>query len=80
MDCGHELVTGSKACGYSYKYESAIGFGKAASVQDYGEKAHALNKIMAHYTEKNDFIFSHNEVNAVEIIKVQADEYSAKRH
>lgn len=82
MDCRNELVTGdeSKACTYSYKYESVIGYGNAVFVEEYDEKIYALNKIMAHYTENNSYTFSPNEVGAVEIIKILADEYTAKRH
>lgn len=80
MDCGHELIAGSTACEYSYKYESIIGYGNAVFVEEQDEKINALNKIMEHYTGNDKFIFSPDNVGAVEIIKVSADEYTAKRH
>lgn len=79
MDCGHELIAGTQACNYGYKYESVIGNGNAVFVEDYSEKIHALKKIMAKYTGNDDFNFSPDKTNLVTIIKVRADEYTAKR-
>ncbi len=45
-----ELVRSEKACGYTMKYKSVIGFGKAFFVYDFKEKKKALDTIMSHYS------------------------------
>lgn len=80
MDCGHALVEGTNACNYGYRYESVIGNGKAEIVEEYDEKVRSLNKIMEKYAGTGDFSFSPNETASVTIIKIQTDDYTAKRN
>lgn len=53
MDCGHALRTADTACGHSYTYQSIMGTGTVAEIQDLGEKQQALERIMAHLTGQN---------------------------
>lgn len=50
MDCGHALRTADTACGHSFSYQSIMGTGTVAEVQDAEEKQKALEVIMAHLT------------------------------
>jgi len=45
-----EIVRSKKACNYTMKYKSVIGFGKAFFVHDFREKKKALDTIMSHYS------------------------------
>lgn len=80
MDSGHKVIIEQKPCNYSYKYESVIGNGKAVFLEEHGEKAHALGKILEHYAGTEDYSFSDGELHAVTVFKIQAEEYSAKRN
>ena len=53
MDCGHALRTADTACGHSYTYQSIMGTGTVAEIQDLGEKQQALESIMTHLTGQN---------------------------
>ena len=65
-------------CGYSTKYRSVIGFGKAFLVDDFEEKAMALNIVTQHYS--SDFYqFSEKELENVAIIKVEIDSMTGKK-
>ena len=82
MDGGHELEAGKTACQYSYFYASNIGNGKAEIVTEPEEKSRALAAIMKHQTGK---VFEELESNlklgaAVEIIRVEVEEFTCKRH
>ena len=53
MDCGHALRTADTACGHSYTYQSIMGTGTVAEIQDLGKKQQALESIMTHLTGQN---------------------------
>jgi nitroimidazol reductase NimA-like FMN-containing flavoprotein (pyridoxamine 5'-phosphate oxidase superfamily) len=50
FDVDHEVVEGEKACKWSMKYRSVIGFGKASFVDDPEEKRKGLDAILEHYS------------------------------
>lgn len=82
MDGAHELVTGKTACEYSYHYASLVGNGRAQIVTEPKEKLMALALIMKHQTGKD---FEELEKNsklgqAVGVIRVEAGEFTCKRH
>ena len=80
MDTKHELVAGNIACDYSYMYQSVIGKGSIEFIENYEEKKHALEVIMAHYSDKKDWQFSEARINAVAVMKLNVTEWSAKEH
>jgi len=49
FDTGCEIVQADKPCKWGMAYQSVIGFGLAAFVDDEEEKRNALDIIMAHY-------------------------------
>lgn len=82
MDGEHALAAGRTACQYSYYYASIIGNGRAGMVTDLKEKSKALAIIMKHQTGE---WFGELEANrklgqAVEIIRVEVEEFTCKRH
>lgn len=80
MDSGHVLVNGTRACDYGYKYESVIGTGHTVFVDSHEEKLYSLQKLMAQYAGADNFDFTPEETGLVTILKVTADEYTAKRN
>ena len=48
MDTRHALVEGETACAYSYRYQSVMGRGRIRLIEEYEEKVHGLQAIMAH--------------------------------
>lgn len=77
MDCNVNAFSGEVACQYGTSYESVIGFGKAAIVEDVNEKMRMLSVLMKTQTGK-DFEFNEKLVSIVSIIHIEVDEYTAK--
>ncbi len=78
VDFDHELVIADKACGFSMKYESVIGFGKAFFVEDQKEKKEAFDIIMSHYS-KDNFDYEMEEIENVCIIRIDIDSMIGKK-
>ncbi|NMC59181.1 MAG: pyridoxamine 5'-phosphate oxidase family protein [Candidatus Methanofastidiosa archaeon] len=78
VDFDHELVIADKACGFSMKYESVIGFGKAFFVEDQKEKKEAFDIIMSHYS-KDNFDYEMEEIENVCIIRIDIDSMTGKK-
>lgn len=79
MDCGHVLQEGDAACDYSMAFESVIGTGNVAFVENAEEKKGALNRIMGKYTEQTDFAYRDAMLSAVTVLKLTAEEFTGKR-
>ncbi len=79
IDIGSEIVEGDDACGWSIKYYSIIGFGKAFLVEDFEEKRKALDIIMEHYSNKSSFEYPEDAVNNTAIIKVKIESMTGKK-
>jgi len=65
-------------CSWGMTYQSVIGFGKAAFVEDSDEKHKALNLIMGQYSDQQ-FQFPQNKVKAMAIIKVEIESMTGKQ-
>lgn len=79
MDIDHELVLANKACGYSMKFKSVVGYGKMFEVEDKNEKIEALNYIMNQYTGKNNFEYEDKMLNVTKILRLEISEISGKQ-
>jgi uncharacterized protein len=66
-----------RVCKWSTKYRSVIGFGKAFIIDNWQEKATALNIITQHYGA-NHHDFSEKEVEKLSIIKVEISNMTGK--
>ncbi|KYC52409.1 MAG: Pyridoxamine 5'-phosphate oxidase [Candidatus Methanofastidiosum methylothiophilum] len=78
VDINHELVLSEQACGFSMKYESVIGFGKAYFISDSFEKKQALDTIMSHYSE-GDFSYSSEEMEKICVIRIDIESMTGKK-
>lgn len=79
MDCSHELITASIACGHSMNYESIIGNSIAEFVKDNEEKKEALNLLMKKYTKKDNYTFDEKMLSRVTVLKLNSFDFTAKR-
>lgn len=79
-DTKGELRGGDIACGYTYMYASIMGTGKIELVENRGEKKRALDCIMRRYTKKSGWEYDENALESVAVIKLTAEEISAKEH
>ncbi len=80
MDTRHELVEGTTACGFSYRYQSIIGTGAVSMITDRTEKIHGLTQIMSHYSSKQHWSFSEQMIDLAAVMKVEVTEWSCKQH
>jgi len=78
VDLDHEIVPAAKACKWSLKYRSVIGFGRSSFVDDLEEKRRALDAIMSHHSNER-FQYSEKDLRAVTVIKVQIDSMTGKQ-
>lgn len=79
MDCEHRLITGDKACKYSYSFKSIIGNGTAVFLDDAEEKKSALSILMKHQTGQ-EFSFDDGMMDSVSVFKVVAHQFTGKYH
>jgi nitroimidazol reductase NimA-like FMN-containing flavoprotein (pyridoxamine 5'-phosphate oxidase superfamily) len=77
LDCDTEVRTGEKACDFSMRYRSVIGFGNAAFVEATAAKREALDIIMNHYAE-GAFEYPDASVNRISVFKVEIDTMTGK--
>lgn len=78
-DCSFSLVKGSSACRWSALFESVIGEGRAALVDDPEEKRDALDLLMKRYGFEGKPSYEPAELAAVAVIRLEMDRISAKR-
>ncbi len=78
FDIDHEVVQGPKACDWSMKYRSAIGFGRASVLAGDDEKREALHMIMRQYAGQGKFSFSDAILQKTAVIKIDIEEISGK--
>lgn len=78
MECGVIPFEGTAACQYGMSYRSLMGKGTAKLVTDTDEKQLGLSILMKTQTGK-DFSFNEKLVSIVNVIKITADSYSAKK-
>lgn len=77
FDVDHEVVQDNKACKWSMKYRSVIGFGKASFVENLEEKKRALDAIMEHYSGMT-FDYPESAIQNTMIIKVEIESMTGK--
>lgn len=74
----HETMPAEKACDWSVRFESLIGFGRAEFVEDLDEKRQALDRIMAQYA-KGAFSYPEAALKATAVFKVVLERMTGKR-
>jgi hypothetical protein len=78
MDVDHELLTAKKACGYTMKFKSIVGYGKITIVESKLEKIKGLNAIMKQYTKQDQFEYPDKMLDITTILKLEIEEIKAK--
>lgn len=71
------VLNGEKACEFSIRYNSVIGFGTATFVEHPQAKRDALDVIMAQYTD-GKFDYTDSAIGKIAIIKVDIDSLTGK--
>ena len=79
MDLFREVILGQSPCGCSCRYESVIGFGRAAFVEEPGEKKAALDRIMEHYGEQAPSAYKPDIFEKTTVIRIAVESSTAKR-
>ena len=77
IDCDLMPFEGKVACQYGLVYSSIMGRGTATIVEDVEEKKKAMSVLMKTQTGK-DFTFEDRLVSIVAVIRIDAEEYTAK--
>ena len=73
------LVSGrDMPCKYSSVYSSVMGRGVATYLESIDEKAHGLQVLMDHQTNR-EFAFTEAMVNSVGVVQIKVVDYTAKR-
>jgi nitroimidazol reductase NimA-like FMN-containing flavoprotein (pyridoxamine 5'-phosphate oxidase superfamily) len=79
VDSGHELVKGERACDWSMKGNSVIGFGKAFLIEAAEEKRRALDIIMEHHGARPPHIYKEKGFEKVMVIRVDVQSMTGKK-
>jgi uncharacterized protein len=74
-----ELVPADDPCDFTITYRSVIGFGRACLVEDRDEKIRALNIIMEHYTNRENYTFPDSIVAVTAVIEIRIERMTGKR-
>ena len=80
LNCSHEVLTAEAACDFSYYYQSVMGKGSIAFVDDLDRKAAALNLIMGQYSERSDWTYPEAMLQRTGVIRLEVTELSAKEN
>ena len=79
MDILRGIKPGAESCGWSARYESVIGFGRAVIVETAAEKQAALDRIMEHCGAKGPFSYPDETLAKTAVIRIDIEEVSGKR-
>jgi uncharacterized protein len=79
FDINPQLVVAEKACGFSMKYQSVIGFGKIYRVESEEERIEAMNAVMKQYTGKEDFEYNPKIMQVTVALRLEIDSISGKQ-
>ncbi|MCD7917360.1 MAG: pyridoxamine 5'-phosphate oxidase family protein [Clostridiales bacterium] len=80
LDTNHRLNAGATGCQYSYRFQSVIGTGRAALVEDGEGKRQALSLLLAHYTGREDWTFPDAMLRQTAVWRMEVLTLSCKEH
>ena len=78
IECDIEPFSGDLPCQYGMAYASIMGEGKAVIVEDVQDKMEAMSILMKSQTGM-DFSFNERLVSIVTVIRIDVDEFTAKK-
>lgn len=73
----HELLVAEKACDFSMKFESVVGYGRPRFIEGKEQKTQALDIIMAQYSA-GAFQFPDGALSATTVFAIDIDEMTGK--
>ena len=79
MDLLREVVRGGSGCGWTARYESVIGFGRAVIVDVPADKRSALDRIMEHYGAEGPFSYPDEILAHTAVIRIDIESVTGKR-
>jgi uncharacterized protein len=79
MDLLREIVRGGSGCGWTARYESIIGFGRAVIVEIPDEKKTAIDRIMEHYGAEGPFSYLDKILAHTTVIRIDIESVTGKR-
>ena len=74
-----QLIEGEKACDWTERYRSIVGYGSVEILSDFDEKQHGLDIIMRSNGMKGEITFEKKHVEAVAILKLIITSLTAKQ-
>lgn len=80
LDTNHLLHSGETACAHSFRFQSVVGWGAIAPVQDPEEKREGLRQILLQHTGKGDWQIENQQLNQVAVFRLQVKEMCCKQH
>lgn len=80
MDTAHKLVSGEKACDFTFRFISVMGTGIASTVEDAQEKARALSLIVGHFAPDQCWEVTETQAQGVTVLRVDVQEMTAKEN
>ncbi|WP_295742647.1 pyridoxamine 5'-phosphate oxidase family protein [uncultured Oscillibacter sp.] len=78
MDAGHQVVSDEIACEYTARFQCVMGGGPVTLLETAEEKRTGLTALMEHTAGPGPWTFGDAMVDAVEIIRLEAEELSCK--
>ncbi|MCD8126551.1 MAG: pyridoxamine 5'-phosphate oxidase family protein [Clostridiales bacterium] len=80
LDANHHLNESNTGCQHSYRFQSVIGTGRAALVENGVQKRQALALLLAHYTGQSDWAFPDAALEQVAVWRMEVLTLSCKEH
>lgn len=77
VDVDQEIVEAAEACGWTMKYRSVIGFGRARFIDDPVEREEGLHTLMRHYSDEA-FTMARGAMAKTLVIKVEIESMTGK--
>jgi len=78
VDVDTRIVQGDAPCGWTTKYRSVIGFGRASVIDDEARKRAALDVIMSHHGASGG-VYDEKKLQRVSVIKVVLESMTGKQ-
>jgi nitroimidazol reductase NimA-like FMN-containing flavoprotein (pyridoxamine 5'-phosphate oxidase superfamily) len=79
MDLLREIKPSLEACGWSARFESVIGFGRAVLLEAAEEKRRGLDRIMDHYGAAGPYAYPDDLLAKTTVIRIDIERLTGKR-
>jgi len=78
IDTDMEILGGEQACGFTMRYRSIIGVGRAHILDNDDEKIHGLSVLMKQYTE-GEFSFPKEKLALALVVRIDIESVTGKQ-